>query len=451
MDTAIPFVQSASYPIRPGNLVRPLIDGEPAFRRICEAIDASRQSVWVTVTFMGRFRDAGRPGSTFDVLDRAAARGIDVRVIFWRPDAKTEWLRRNAFWGSTAHIDLLDRCRPGVKIRWDCAHPGFCQHQKSWLIDAGADNETAFVGGINLNPHSMVRPGHSGEGHNHDVYVELSGPSAVDVHHNFVQRWNEASERLAEHGRWGTGSETNLPFPARVPTKRGSAVVQIQRTIHQGCYLDGQAPPEGIAYDIALGERSNFDQYCAAINAARRSIYIENQHVDVSAIVDCLHQALKRGVDVVLLMPAEPAVGLQVSPERQAFLKARAALWGSGSCMLAGIAGVGADGCRKSIYVHAKLMLIDDELATVGSCNLHHFSLFGNSEMNVTFAEPNTVRALRCELLREHLDQDVSGIDDRDALHLFRKIARENRRKLEAGDHAWQGLAFELDLAKYLG
>jgi cardiolipin synthase len=96
-------------------------------------------------------------------------------------------------------------------------------------------------------------------------------------------------------------------------------------------------------------------------------------------------------------------------------------------------------------------MLIDDEWATVGSCNLHRFSLFGNSEMNVAFSEPNTVRTFRCELLREHLDQDTSGINDRDALHLFRKIARENRRKCEAGDHAWQGLAFELDIGKYVG
>ena len=187
-------------------------------------------------------------------------------------------------------------------------------------------NETAFVGGINLNPHSMVMPGHSGEGHNHDVFVELAGPSAVDVHHNFVQRWNEASERLAEDGCWGAGSTANLQFPTRVPAERGNAVVQIQRTMHQGRYVDGQATPGGMSFNIASGEQSNFHQYCAAINAARRSIYIENQYVDVPEIVDCLHRALKRGVDVVLLMPAEPDVSLQVSPERRAFLKARAEL-----------------------------------------------------------------------------------------------------------------------------
>ncbi|QEE30453.1 phosphatidylserine/phosphatidylglycerophosphate/cardiolipin synthase family protein [Terriglobus albidus] len=445
---AIPFVQSGSYPTRSGNLVRPLIDGEPAFRRICEVMETARRSIWVTVTFMWQACEMpdGR-GTPFDVLDRAAAQGIDVRIIFWRPDEETAWLRQNAFWGSTTHTDLLSRRRSGVKIRWDRAEPGFCQHQKSWLVDAGAADGTAFVGGINLNPHSMVAPGHRGEGHNHDVYLELAGPSVVDVHHNFVQRWNEASERLTEEGRWGTGSEVNLQFPNRVPAERGAAFVQIQRTMHSGRYADGQATPDGAPYDIASGERSNFEQYCAAILAARRSIYIENQQIDVPEILDCLHRALTRGVEVVLLVPSDPEVAVQTPLELPASLRPLAKFRIFDNFMVAGIAGTGADGHRKSVYVHSKLMLVDDAWATVGSCNLHRFSLFGNSEMNAAFSDPRTVRTFRCELLQEHLDQDTSGVDDRSALRLFREIARQNRKKLEAGDYAWQGLAFELELA----
>ena len=449
---AIPFVASSSYPVRAGNRVRPLIDGEPAFRRICQAIEMARESVQVTVTFMwAAFEMPAGRGSTLDVLDRAAARGVDVRLVFWRPDAETERHRRNAFWGSTAHVGMLEARRSAVKIRWDRAHPGFCQHQKSWLIDAGADGETAFVGGINLNPHSMVAPGHHGEGHNHDVYVELAGPSTVDVHHNFVQRWNEASERLAPDGRWGAGSETDLPFPTRIPAPCGGATVQVQRTIHAGRYCDGTAAPGGHAFDVARGERSVFDQYRAAIDAARRSIYIENQYLDVPDIVDCLHRALERGVDVVLLMPAEPDVTLPVSPERRAVLDSRARLGAFANFMLAGLAGLGADRRRKPVYVHDKLMLIDDAWATVGSCNLHRYSLFGNGELNVAFAAPDTVRALRCELLHEHLGRDTAGLDDRAALELFRRIAKENRTKRDAEDPAWQGLAFELDAATHVG
>jgi phosphatidylserine/phosphatidylglycerophosphate/cardiolipin synthase-like enzyme len=63
----------------------------------------------------------------------------------------------------------------------------------------------AFVGGINVEQGSMVSPGHRPwrEGDNiHDVYLEVRGPSATDVHHNFVQRWNEASDRDLPHGCW---------------------------------------------------------------------------------------------------------------------------------------------------------------------------------------------------------------------------------------------------------
>ena len=91
-------------------------------------------------------------------------------------DAETESLKLNAFWGSVDHIHQLESRKSGVRVRWDKAYPSFCQHQKSWLIDAGDENEIAFAGGINLNPNSMVVPGHHGAGQNHDVYVKLLAP-----------------------------------------------------------------------------------------------------------------------------------------------------------------------------------------------------------------------------------------------------------------------------------
>ncbi len=413
-DITIPFVSSGSYPVRSGNLVRPLIDGEPAFRRICEAIEVATSGVWVTVTFMwASFEMPDGRGTALDVLDRAAARGVDVRILFWRPDAETERWKRDAFWGSQDHIRQLESRASGVRIRWDQAHPGYCQHQKSWLIDAGGEGETAFVGGINLNPHSMVAPGHRGEGQNHDVYVELTGPSTVDVHHNFVQRWNEASERCAEDGRWGEGSETDLPFPVDVPPGRGDALVQIQRTTHPGRYTDGHPTPGGAPFDIAAGERAIFDQYCAAIDAAQRTITIENQYITVPEIVARLHRAVRRGVEVLLLMPAEPDGWAQaVAQNAPEFFETWAALCADERCTLAGIAGLDEEGRRTPVYVHDKLMLVDDVWATVGSCNLHDRSLFGSGEMNATLWCPATVRSLRCELFREHLDLDTSPMDD---------------------------------------
>ncbi len=148
----MPFVDTGTYPTRTGNHVVPWIDGEPAFRRICEAIELAQESVWATITFMWpSFHMPGGRGTALDVLERAAHRGVDVRLLCWRPDDETAAHRRNAFWGSAEHVELLSRRYPGVNIRWDRAHPGYCQHQKSWLVDAHRDTATSFVGGINLN------------------------------------------------------------------------------------------------------------------------------------------------------------------------------------------------------------------------------------------------------------------------------------------------------------
>jgi cardiolipin synthase len=111
---------------------------------------------------------------------------------------------------------------------------------------------------------------------------------------------------------------------------------------------------------------------------------------------------------------------------------------------LAGIAGLGSDGQRKPVWIHSKLIMVDGEWGTVGSCNLHRHSLFGNCEMNAAFWDRETAHALLSELLREHLERDISGMDDLAALRLFRAIAADNRKLFEAGERAWQGLAFSL-------
>jgi cardiolipin synthase len=448
----VPFPTSASYPARPGNLVRPLVDGEPAFRRICEAIEAARSSVWVTISFIWPdFRMPDARGSLFDVLDRAVERGLDVRAIFWRHSPESSRFG-HAFWGSQADHEMLRARGSRFRARWDRAHGAYCQHQKCWIVDAGQASETAFVGGINLNPHSVVSPGHVGKHHNHDLYVEVTGPSATDVHHNFVQRWNEASERTAGDGVWAHDGNDDLTFPLRVSSRMGESLVQIQRTVHAARYGDGHPSPGGQAFDISGGERSIFEQYLLAIDAARRSIYIENQALAVVAIVAKLEDALERGVEVVALVPAVPEEWVRTArrkPERKDLFDRLTALGTHERFALVGIAGPDGNGGRDIVHVHAKIMLIDDAWATIGSCNLHEGSLFGHTEMNVSFWDQKAVRALRCELLAEQLDRHTGDLDDRGALRLYRRLARVNRLKRDASDSDWQGLAFSLDPATY--
>ena len=156
----IPHPTTCSYPLREGNAVLPLIDGVPTFRRIGEAIDEAQQSVWLTVAYYAPdFQLLDGRGSLFDALDGATARGLDVRVIFWRPNAEYVHGGRT-FPGSPADRDLLRARGSTFKVRWDRAHGHYLHHQKSWLLDAGKPSEVAFVGGINLTAQAVGAPGH---------------------------------------------------------------------------------------------------------------------------------------------------------------------------------------------------------------------------------------------------------------------------------------------------
>lgn len=407
----IPPVESSPFPTRPGNVVRPLIDGLAAFQRICEAVESARHSIFVTIAFIHPdFLMPDGRGSLFDVLDRAALRGIDVRALFWRTNAESAAHEETTFGGRPAQLKMLAARASGFGIRWDCAPGGYCHHQKSWVVDAGHPTETAFVGGMNLNPDHLVRPGHddSPEGA-HDVYLELIGPAGADVHHNFVERWNGASERRLAGGTWGAAGGLDLQYPTHESDvtgagARGTSTVQIQRTMP------------------AKREHTIRTQYLQAIDAAQRTIYIENQALEDPAIIARLEATLQRGVTVIALLPAGPQPALAPLCAHRLFT-------------LVSLAARQADGARSDIHIHAKLMLVDDEFAIVGSCNLRTRSLLHHTELNASVYDPSVVRRLRHELFVEHLMMDTEPFEDEEAMRLFAETAHENARKHDA----WQG------------
>lgn len=452
----VPAARSGAYPLRPGNAVHPLVDGEPAFRRICEAVEAARESVWLTVAYLER--EVAMPdgrGGLFDVLERAARRRIDVRVLFWREPRLGELEPESThFPGDADDLAFLAERAPSLKARWDRHPGGFCHHQKSWIVDAGRAREVAFVGGINLLHSSLCAPGHPPHpgGQDHDVYVELRGPAAADVHHNFAQRWNEASERGRPDGVWPDAARAgDVEFPTFLSPAVGEVPVQMTRTIAPGLYTAEAAPPGAKPYPIARGEQSVLEQYLAAIAAARSSIYVENQAIGSPAIVDALQAAADRGVEVAFLVPgnAHPAfVAARSEPRAGFFFEKLARLGAHPRFTLAAIAASRSGGRYDEVYVHAKIMLVDDAWGTIGSTNVADRSFRHDTELNASFWHPPTVRALREALLAEHLGVDTSGWDDLRGLRLFREIALANRaRRTRRAPLA--GLAYAVDATTY--
>ncbi|UYN96157.1 MAG: phosphatidylserine/phosphatidylglycerophosphate/cardiolipin synthase family protein [Enhydrobacter sp.] len=437
----IPFARG-SYPVRPGNRLHLLLDGAPIFRRIGEAVERARHSVWMTVAFYTHaFQFPGGRGGLFDVLDRAVDRGLDVRLLLWRPNPESYGYDRT-FRGSADDFEFLRRRGSRCRIRWDRVPAAFCQHQKNWLIDVGQPSETVFVGGANLSAETLWR---------HDAYLEIAGPAATDVRHNFVQRWNEASERAEPDGSWACDPSDSLPFPTALSQSTGTSTIQIQRMLHPRRYTNGQASPGAPPFDVGGGERSILDQYLEAIDAARRTIYLEHQAIPIPEVAARLGKALERGVAIVLLVPAEAeahVLAARRDPAQRAPFDSLARLGQHPNFLLAGLAERGEWGPRPK-YVHAKLMTVDDCWATVGSCNLHWFSLSGHSELNASIWDAAVAREIRCRLFDAHLGVATAALDDVTALRLYRTVALANRRRMLVGSGDWEGATYALDTANY--
>lgn len=448
--------KNSSYPLRQGNAVFPLIDGAPAFRRICQAVDQAKHSVWVTMAFIEMtFKMPDGKGSFFDVMDRARERGLDVRVLFWRSPEVAEMEPDAAhFQGTEEHRQFLALRGSRFFARWDRLPKTWCHHQKSWLMDAGRSSETVFVGGINLDVNSMVEPGHDeqGKGSTHDVYVEVRGPASTDVHHNFVQRWNEASERNLPDGSWPENeSASDLPFPHTLSASAGDIPVQIARTVRRETYGNTTPAIGADPFPIAKGEQSCLGQYIEAVDSAKETIYIEDQVLMSFMMLEKLEKALKRGVEIVCVLPGKvwgPVLQALNDPRLGPFFDTFKSLGGFPRFTMAGLAANRGPGRYLDIYVHSKIAMVDGVWATIGSCNIADRSFFSDTELNASFWDETSAFKLRNSLFKEHLGMDVSHLSDREAFKEFNKIASENTRRRVRGE-SLHGLAFKLDPAHY--
>ena len=115
----------------------------------------------------------------------------------------------------------------------------------------------------------------------------------------------------------------------------------------------------------------------ALIASARTSIQIENEETQDTQIENALAQAARRGVSIQVVLPAP--TGRQDSNAAGVALLRKA--------------GISVRG-DKQYYIHAKLMLIDQTRAYVGSENISTASLDDNRELGLIVADPATLSTL---------------------------------------------------------
>ncbi|KJS39699.1 MAG: hypothetical protein VR70_07500 [Rhodospirillaceae bacterium BRH_c57] len=298
-----------------------------------------------------------------------------------------------------------------VHLKLDGEHPtGSCHHQKIVSID----DRFALVGSIDItrerwdtrahadNDPRRKTPGRVPYQPHHDVALALDGPAAADLGALCRDRWRRATQEDLDPPPKVTGT---FDWPENAPEDGHGLTVGIARTLPPFEDIPGIFEIESLTL--------------RAIRQAERLIYLENQYFASRAIARALIARLREAdpPEVVVINPREAGDWLEQATMDTARVRVVAA------CRRADHAGrfrifqpVTEKG--HAIYVHAKVMIIDDRLLKVGSANINNRSMGFDSECDVaTQAADDTTRTMihgrLVDLLAEHLDVSQDTLRDR--------------------------------------
>jgi phosphatidylserine/phosphatidylglycerophosphate/cardiolipin synthase-like enzyme/uncharacterized membrane protein YdjX (TVP38/TMEM64 family) len=378
-----------------------LVDGERYFGALASALERARRRVWlVGWDFHSDFRLRRGPG---DPGLRAFLAGLLRR----RPELRIHMLE----WDFAMLYSLSRQVLPAFRFRvhprrlhfvLDGDHPpGASHHEKLVVID----DAVAFTGGLDLAPGRWDNRAHAAAAEPfHDVGIALGGPAARALGDCARERWRRATGQ-----RVSAVTGPSDAWPPDLAPQLERVDVAIART----------AP----AWRGRAERREVEALHLESIRRARRHVYVENQYLCATAIGEALRDRLaeRHGPEIVIVGPVDANGWLENAT--MGVLRARllarlreADRWGR----LAVVHPVVPGGAR--VNVHAKLMIVDDELVRIGSANLANRSMGLDTELDVAIearGEPRVARAiaaLRDDLLAEHLGarrEEVRAVRER--------------------------------------
>lgn len=391
------------------------------------------------------------------VLGHAVSKGVDVKVLLWDclPLPGLSYYKPKEAYEQLVQVGVT--CIRDDSARGIIHHPVESLHQKCSIVDGAY----AFVGGID----SMIElggdfdrwdtPAHlfssplrcTQEGFNphpwHDVHAIIAGPAAADVEYCFRQRWND----VVQHHSWDNSLLLTEHPP--VPPLESQSIVQIARTVPEHTYKFEPLIVRGIA-----------QLYANALSNTQQFIYLENQYfwlrsyigIDIPFLgtdnpemernIRELSGALRRGASVAIVLPDHPDPGRSYTDAALKRLREEAPTAVTDGRLMIFCLGTSIrkeDGEHyRSIYIHAKVAIVDDLWATAGSANLNNRGMRDDIEMNVATLDRDLAFGLRLMLWSEHLGL----INDDDLFVLARHLSHQAQSSQENAQarHIWHYL-----------
>ncbi len=365
-----------------GNQVRLLCGGDELFPAMRAAIARARHEVWLA-TYIFHNDEAAR--GIADALAAAAHRGVRVRVVVdgfgsrsTLPDLQRWWADQQV---ALAVFRPLDRwyawLQPGQFRRL---------HHKLCVVDG----ETAFVGGINVIDDRLDLRHGLDQVPRLDFAVELQGPVVLPIEQTARAMWT----RAAFGHDWR--EEVKALARSAQPVLRARSLLQRlritppRRELLPGV-LDDRPVRAAFVVRDNLRQRSAIERsYIEAFQRAKHRIDLVSPYFYPGRLFRrTLRQATKRGVKVRLLLQGKldyRIAGLAASVMYDELLSHGVRIYE-----------------YTPAWLHAKIAVVDDDWATVGSSNIDPLSLLLNLEANAIVKDAGFARELA-----SHFEQAVA-------------------------------------------
>ncbi len=335
----------ADVPLVRGNRVELLVNGEPTFRSMFEAIGGARHYL-LALFFIVK---GDRVGTRFkDALVAKAREGVRVMLLYDEigskkmPRAFVRELRE-----AGVEVQVFGATR-GWRSRFQI---NFRNHRKIVI----ADGRVALVGGLNVGDEYL--DGHPKLGPWRDTHLRVAGPAVDVVQLAFLEDWFWATHRIPELS-WSGDPELADQQVLVLPT--------------------GPADP--------------FDGWLLAVveaaAAARERLWIASPYfVPDEAALAALQAAALRGVDVRILLPDRPDHVL---------------VWLSSFSYYRDTIPFGVRLFRyREGFMHQKVVLVDTAVAIVGTANLDIRSFRLNFEVSMVLPDERAAAEVAAMLERD--------------------------------------------------
>ena len=384
--------------------------------------------------------------------------GLAQRAIFWPAvyanlrkwinEHTDEALYAPGWWSNL--VDL-DESPPRTRFNPPKILSSTTLHQK-FIV---ADGERGVIGGLDVDERRYDDPKHRRDAPEtwHDVTLRVDGPIARDLRTHFTECWDRnlatghslLEDYIERHGLVGAKAQ---PFGA--PPRPASKAPPMERVDPPSARLIRTMSRQ--SSDVsALGPDPQITEieeaYVEAIGQAKQLIYIESQYLRARAIREALVEAGKRepNLAVIVVLPGAPEdvayYGQAGSVQRYGeYLQSRVVTvlretYGE----RLGLYAIVQDEAREAkghrdalygrgmVYVHAKVMTVDEHTAIVGSANINGRSMQWDTELCLLIRSESFVRELKRRLFEGHVDSPHLA-DERNGL----VVARTWRSNAEA-------------------